>query len=336
MSPASPRCDVADNLVTACRCGAATAAAPLSTVLTVADVNTATLLRNCLGPELAATLGPACEALPPAGGSCASGEYRALRGGGCTATDALVASVPTGVYREVARLYSDEAASSDFSEQLRQLHLIDYYVASADFDRVIGVWFSHLRAARRARCSARCDLCSDSWSRTCHRRGKTRTGPGIIDRLAFGDPSDGRVNAVPFVDGPTILDHAGVLAAISQPNQGRDPHHKFFMTEVVTPDVWHPQATTQLSSGTRAHAESRALVFSAFPMLRLNASAASRRLYGTRAAPPSVLKELRRGTAVADFENSTTLDLLLWTIDCTEDALFPGHQVREASEAAQL
>jgi hypothetical protein len=138
-------------------------------------------------------------------------------------------------------------------------------------------------------------------------RGLHRAGPGFIERLAFGDP--GGSAAVPFVDGPTILGYDGVrrnshyaylliiiivgialpacptrersltpspqvLAAISQPNQGRDPHHKFFMTDVVTPDVWHPNASTQLSTGTRAHAESRALIYSAFPMLRPNASGA--------------------------------------------------------------
>ena len=73
---------------------------------------------------------------------------------------------------------------------------------------------------------------------------------------------------------PPLTRRPQVLAAISQPNQGRDPRHKFFMTDVVTPDVWHPNASTQLSSGTRAHAESRALIYSAFPMLRPNSSGA--------------------------------------------------------------
>ena len=80
-----------DHLAAACRCGAATRAAPLSALLAAAGVDTGAVLRNCLPAELAAA-GPSCAALPAAA-ACLEDEYRPLAAmrvyqgapqGGCT------------------------------------------------------------------------------------------------------------------------------------------------------------------------------------------------------------------------------------------------------------
>ena len=97
--------------------------------------------------------------------------------------------------------------------------------------------------------------------------------------------------------------------------------HKFFMTEVLTPDVWHPLATTQLSSGTAAHNASRQLIFRAFPMLLERTPTTF-----VKPLPDKVMAALSSQAQVADFDDDTRTALLLWTVDCTLDSLFPFHQ----------
>lgn len=52
-------------------------------------------------------------------------------------------------------------------------------------------------------------------------------------------------SAVPFVDGPMLISHASVKAAMEQSNQGRSLKGFFWQSDTYTPDVWGEHGPTQ-------------------------------------------------------------------------------------------
>ena len=84
----------------------------------------------------------------------------------------------------------------------------------------------------------------------------------LIDRAYNGTAAD----AVPFIDGPLIISHAGAASALSQRTQGRAKEGFFWQTDTFVPETWGEHGPTAKSSGTNAHFHARQMAAAAWPV----------------------------------------------------------------------
>ncbi|GMH68075.1 hypothetical protein TrST_g11425 [Triparma strigata] len=228
---------------------------------------------------------------------CPRGQYRTQPQNVCESVQTRINDeAAVNAMQKISAFYSTRSITSTTNKTVRDTHLIDAEVA-----RVLATLPASPYAA--------------------------------VSEMIAAAYNQSDTQAVPFIDGPMLVGHASVKAAMEQANQERSLKGFFWQTDMYTPDVWGEHGPTQKQSNSNAHLNARQMTMAAWPMLAHNE--ATHPAIEVEALPTSVTDAVKEaGGNFADLTSETLTELSSYIVEQVMKQLFPGGDFDDAFRAA--